>query len=64
MADVSRQFISDSRVFLTEDYIPKIERCVTQLTEAQIWSRTNEGSNSIGNLVLHLAGAAATGRSR
>ena len=57
MADVSRQFISDSRAFLTEDYTPKIERCLTQLSEAQVWYRTNEGSNSIGNLVLHLAGS-------
>lgn len=57
MIDVSRQFISDSRAFLTEDYVPKIERCLAQLSEAQIWSRTNEASNSIGNLVIHLAGS-------
>ncbi len=57
MADVSRQFISDSRAFLMEDYLPKIEGCLAQLTEAQIWARANEASNSIGNLVLHLAGS-------
>jgi len=57
MADPSKQFISDSRAFLTEDYLPKIERCMAQLTPEQVWSRTNDPSNSIGNLLLHLAGS-------
>ena len=57
MRDVSRQFVSDSRAFLTEDYMPKIERCIAQLNQTQIWSRANEASNSIGNLMLHLAGS-------
>ena len=55
--DVSRQFLSDSRAFLTKDYLPKIERCVSQLTPEQIWFRANDASNSIGNLLLHLAGS-------
>jgi len=37
--------------------MPKIERCLAQLTEEQIWSRTNDASNSIGNLLLHLTGS-------
>jgi len=57
MSDLSKQFISDSRAFLTEDYMPKIERCMAQLTEEQVWSRSNDPSNSIGNLLLHLAGS-------
>src|SRR5580765_9105213 len=57
LPDVSRQFLSDSRTFLTHDYLPKIERCMSQLTPEQIWSRSNEASNSIGNLLLHLAGS-------
>jgi len=56
-SDVSRQFLSDSRAFLTQDYLPKIERCVSQLTPEQIWFRANDASNSIGNLLLHLAGS-------
>jgi uncharacterized damage-inducible protein DinB len=55
--DVSRQFLSDSRAFLTKDYLPKIERCVSHLTAEQIWFRANDASNSIGNLLLHLAGS-------
>ena len=57
MSDFSQQFISDSRTFLTQDYMPKIERCIAQLTEGQIWSRANDPSNCIGNLLLHLAGS-------
>src|SRR6267142_5545676 len=57
MHDLSQQFISDSRAFLTEDYMPKIERCLAQLTKEQVWSRSNDPSNSIGNLLLHLAGS-------
>ena len=57
LPDVSRQFLSDSRAFLTKDYLPKIERCVSQLTAEQIWFRANDASNSIGNLLLHLAGS-------
>jgi len=56
LPDVSQQFVGDSRTFLTQDYLPKIERCVSQLTPEQIWSRANDASNSIGNLLLHLAG--------
>src|SRR6267142_5823453 len=57
MRDLSQQFISDSRAFLAQDYMPKIERCMAQLTEEQVWSRSNDASNSIGNLLLHLAGS-------
>src|SRR4030095_11839643 len=39
-----------------EEYLPKIEHCLEQLTNEQIWWRPNEQSNSIGNLLLHLAG--------
>jgi uncharacterized damage-inducible protein DinB len=57
MSSFSQQFLDESRSFLTQDYLPKIERSVSQLTEDQIWSRSNDASNSIGNLMLHLAGS-------
>jgi uncharacterized damage-inducible protein DinB len=57
MSDVPRLFLEESRAFLTRDYMPKIEHCVAQLTPAQIWHRDNDASNSIGNLLLHLAGS-------
>lgn len=56
--EVSKRFIDRAIEFLTGDYLPKIERCLEQLTDEQIWWRANEQSNSIGNLVLHLSGNA------
>lgn len=38
------------------DALAKIIHCVNQLDEAQVWSRPQPGLNSIGNLLLHLAG--------
>jgi uncharacterized damage-inducible protein DinB len=57
-ASVSNAFINCAIDFLTGEYLPKIERCLEQLTDEQIWWRPNEESNSIGNLVLHLCGNA------
>lgn len=34
----------------------KIGHCLDQLTEDQLWWRPAEGLNSVGNLMLHLAG--------
>lgn len=55
---VSTAFIDRAIDFLTGEYLPKIERCLEQLKDEQIWWRANEDSNSIGNLVLHLCGNA------
>jgi len=57
MADVAHAFIAQSRRFLSDDYLPKIERCLDALSEEDVWWRANESSNSIGNLLLHLAGS-------
>ena len=53
---VSQAFIARAWAFMLGDYLPKIERCLEQLTDDQIWWRANEESNSIGNLILHLSG--------
>jgi uncharacterized damage-inducible protein DinB len=41
---------------LRQVYLPRIIACLKQLSPKQIWWRPNEASNSVGNLVLHLAG--------
>jgi uncharacterized damage-inducible protein DinB len=56
--EVSQAFIDEARRLLTGDYLPKIERCLETLNDEQIWWRPNAESNSIGNLLLHLAGNA------
>ena len=57
-ASVSVLFVTEARRLLSEEYLPKIERCLEQLNDEQIWWRANSQSNSIGNLLLHLCGNA------
>ena len=35
---------------------PRIQQCLNELSEAEVWQRPNGASNSVGNLVLHLCG--------
>jgi uncharacterized damage-inducible protein DinB len=48
--------IAQTERVLKEVYLPRILRCLKELSREQIWWRPNEASNSVGNLVLHLAG--------
>ena len=57
MNDVAKQFVAESRGFLLSDYLPKLERCLDSLNDEDVWWRPNSGSNSIGNLLLHLDGS-------
>lgn len=41
---------------LLSQSLRKIEHCLGQLDEAQVWQRPFESGNSIGNQLLHLAG--------
>jgi uncharacterized damage-inducible protein DinB len=34
----------------------RIQDCLVRLTPEQIWARTSENENAVGNLVLHLSG--------
>ena len=58
MMSVTEAFIAEARQLLKEDYLSKIERCLEILDDKQVWWRAHEESNSIGNLLLHLAGNA------
>lgn len=50
--------IAETRRRLMGESVPRIKKCIANLSEAEIWYRPNEHSNSIGNLVLHLCGNA------
>ena len=52
MTDIAERFLAESRSFLTSDYLQKIERCREVLTDDDVWWRADEGSNSIGNLLV------------
>src|ERR1043166_7161629 len=49
-------FLAQSREYLTAHYLPKLTEAIERLSEADLWWRPNDASNSIGNLMLHLAG--------
>lgn len=57
MTDVSKAFTEKARSLLKE-YFSKIEHCLEEITDEQVWQRANESSNSIANLMLHLCGNA------
>jgi uncharacterized damage-inducible protein DinB len=55
--DAGTAMIALSRRYLRE-YLTKIRLAVSVLDERVVWARPNEASNSIGNLMFHLAGNA------
>ena len=55
--DAGTAMIALSRRYLRE-YLTKIRLAVSVLDDQVVWARPNEASNSIGNLMLHLAGNA------
>ena len=55
--DTGVAMIALSRRYLRE-YLTKIRLAVSMLDDSVVWARPNEASNSIGNLMLHLAGNA------
>ncbi len=55
-SDTDRYFIECCRTKLSKEYVPKIESCLSTLSDDDIWWRAHETNNSIGNLVLHLSG--------
>lgn len=55
-SDLARVFLAEARHSLCEQHLPRITRCLKMLPEDHIWWRPHSTSNSVGNLVLHLAG--------
>lgn len=53
---IAECFVERSRYFLNNEYLPKLRLAVEPLSEDAVWWRANESSNSIANLMLHLAG--------
>lgn len=54
--DLSSTFVERSRYYLATEYRVKLRAAVESLPDGALWSRPNEQSNSVGNLLLHLAG--------
>ncbi len=52
---ISQEFKTQSVAYF-EANTPRIEKCLAQLNETEVWLRPNGASNSVGNLLLHLCG--------
>ena len=57
MGDLSQTLIEEVRDRLTRGFPQQVRACLDSLTDEQVWWRPNPGSNSVGNLVLHLCGS-------
>ncbi|MFT4678575.1 MAG: putative damage-inducible protein DinB [Flavobacteriales bacterium] len=55
MSKVTDEFLAQVVLRISENP-PRIEQCISGLTEDQLWFRPNESLSSIGNLILHLCG--------
>ncbi|MGH9470894.1 MAG: DinB family protein [Terriglobia bacterium] len=53
---LARAFLIQAGHALQRQHLPRITECVDRLSEEDVWWRPNSASNSVGNLVLHLAG--------
>ena len=54
--EFGKAYVEWCRLRLMKQYWPRVERCVSELTEEEVWWRQHETNNSVGNLVLHLTG--------
>ncbi len=52
------RFLAKSRAMLLDECLPKIRLATRALTDDDTWWRPAEGSNSIGNLLVHIEGNA------
>jgi uncharacterized damage-inducible protein DinB len=54
--DFAAAFLTRSRHYLHTEYPTKMRAAVESLPADALWWRANESSNSVGNLLMHLAG--------
>lgn len=52
---MTTEFLGQS-VFRIQENLQRIEKCLSLLTEEQMWKKPNSSTNSIANLILHLCG--------
>jgi uncharacterized damage-inducible protein DinB len=57
MDELGQVVIEELRGRLTKGLPQQVRACLDALSDEQIWWRPNPGSNSVGNLVLHLCGS-------
>jgi len=55
-ASTSGQLFLGYSLYIMRQMAVQLKECVQGLSEEQIWQRSGDNSNSIGNLILHLSG--------
>jgi uncharacterized damage-inducible protein DinB len=55
-SEISTLLVDEAAFRLLQESIPRLHKCLDQLSREEIWFRPNENTVSIGNLVLHLCG--------
>jgi len=48
--------IIEQSIFRLGENTPRIEKCLNEMSEEDIWKKPNNSSNSVGNIILHLCG--------
>lgn len=56
LEEFGRVYIAYCRRRLLTEYWSRIQRCIDELSETDVWWRAHETDNSVGNLLLHLSG--------
>jgi uncharacterized damage-inducible protein DinB len=57
MSELGKTLVGDVRKRLVGAYPAQVRAALETLSDEQLWWRPNPGANSVGNLVLHLAGS-------
>ena len=55
--ELGRALLDEARERLVKGYPAQVVACLGVLSDDQVWWRANDGSNSVGNLVLHVCGS-------
>ncbi|MCX6133395.1 MAG: DUF1572 family protein [Ignavibacteriales bacterium] len=55
-SDLGKVYVEWCRFRLLNQYWPRVQKCVEELSQDDIWWRGHETNNSVGNLLLHLTG--------
>ena len=53
---IGEALIVESKRQLVDESLPRIIKCLSILSDEEIWLRPNENTVSVGNLVIHLCG--------
>jgi uncharacterized damage-inducible protein DinB len=54
--DPGAAFLGAARTYLRDSYLPRLQSCVAAMSREDLWWRPNDASNSVANLLLHMAG--------